>query len=178
MYFSWYLFRNMIKQNTESNYFVLQKRNFSLERGTHNLGLSSKGQVPSGPQPAGELWECLVPTGPRATFTGRPVGSAARVLHCLILGESGMNEGDQKSDCSAFCLCLWPCRGVGSAVKRKCNTDAHPSHNGATLVKAVKCQQEGCATVLLSTGAHLNVAHTAATLLSTLPPIAKTHQRQ
>ncbi|XP_021100248.1 ankyrin repeat domain-containing protein 26-like isoform X2 [Heterocephalus glaber] len=127
------------------------------------FGLSSRGQVPSGPAGLqgsfGGPQHRVRPRSMGKLHKAASVGNTAKVQHLLIMGKSGVNDRDKKHRTALHFACTSGHPEVVTLlVDRKCEINACDSENSTPLIKAVQCHQEECVTILLEHGADPNIA--------------------
>ncbi|XP_005063469.2 ankyrin repeat domain-containing protein 26-like [Mesocricetus auratus] len=85
------------------------------------------------------------------------VGDAARVRQ-LLIEKCGVNDRDKKKRTALHIACAYGHPKVVMALlEGQCEIDAIDSDKCTGLVKAVQCQEEECATILLVNGADPNI---------------------
>ncbi|XP_032126209.1 POTE ankyrin domain family member A-like [Sapajus apella] len=81
-------------------------------------------------------------------------GDVPGVERVLVPGGPGVDKRDKKNRTALHLACAsgYPAV-VAPLVDRKCQLNCFDSHKRTALIKAVQCQQEECATILLKQGA-------------------------
>ncbi|KAI5929485.1 putative ankyrin repeat domain-containing protein 19 [Manis javanica] len=86
-------------------------------------------------------------------------GKVARVQHILFMGENGLNETDKRNRTALHLACAnGHAEVVTVLVERNCKLNLYDNLERTPLIKAVQCQQEDCARILLDHGADPNVS--------------------
>ncbi|XP_074127160.1 uncharacterized protein LOC141544661 isoform X5 [Sminthopsis crassicaudata] len=85
-------------------------------------------------------------------------GKVAKVQYRLLLGKNSVNDQDKKKRTCLHLACVTGHLDVVSLlVERKCKLDLLDQDRRTPLMKAIQCQQEECATILLEHGADPNI---------------------
>ncbi|XP_074127145.1 ankyrin repeat domain-containing protein 26-like isoform X2 [Sminthopsis crassicaudata] len=85
-------------------------------------------------------------------------GKVAKVQYRLLLGKNSVNDQDKKKRTCLHLACVTGHLDVVSLlVERKCELDLLDQDRRTPLMKAIQCQQEECATILLEHGADPNI---------------------
>ncbi|XP_045441810.1 ankyrin repeat domain-containing protein 26 isoform X3 [Pipistrellus kuhlii] len=85
-------------------------------------------------------------------------GSVAKVKQILLLRINGLNDRDKMNRTALHLACANGHPGVVALLAdRKCLLNLCDNENRTALIKAVQCQEEECATILLDHGADPNI---------------------
>ncbi|XP_031801174.1 ankyrin repeat domain-containing protein 26-like isoform X2 [Sarcophilus harrisii] len=86
------------------------------------------------------------------------LGDVFKVQHLLLLGKNGVNDVDRKK---RTCLHLACANGhpdvVSLLIERKCDLNLLDTDHRTPFMKAIQCEEEECATILLQHGADPNI---------------------
>ncbi|XP_051818446.1 ankyrin repeat domain-containing protein 7-like [Antechinus flavipes] len=86
------------------------------------------------------------------------LGDVAKVQHLLLFGKNNVNDLDREKRTSLHLACANGHSDVVSLlVERKCELDLLDKDSQTPLMKAIQCEQEECATILLEHGADPNL---------------------
>ncbi|XP_051818452.1 putative ankyrin repeat domain-containing protein 19 [Antechinus flavipes] len=86
------------------------------------------------------------------------LGDVDKVQHLLLIKKNGVNDVDRKK---RTCLHLACCNGhpavVSLLIERKCDLNLLDRDGRTPFMKAIQCEEEDCATILLQHGADPNI---------------------